>query len=274
MHDALTPVRALRALLLPALVIILFPLGASAADTRIEPEFSAAVGLFLTDQNSKTRISGDVDPGDEIDLEADLGVKNSDTVFRFDGYWRFAENHRVDVSVFDLSRSRSKELEKEFTWQDKLYTIDTQLDTDVDLSIYKVSYTWLFMKRDWGFLGATGGLYIADIGVRVAVRGLEGAAAGGGATAPLPVGGLRGAYYLSDRWTLRGAVEIFALEYEEYTGSLSDARVSIDYRATDRFSLGLGYNAVNFNIGIERGNFDGDFDWGYSGAIVYLKFDL
>ncbi|MFT7287017.1 MAG: hypothetical protein ACI87W_001126 [Halieaceae bacterium] len=238
-----------------------------------DPRFSVSVGAFFTDRDSKTRLDGTAGEGSDVDLEGDLGIDGSDTVLRLDGYWRFAEKHRIDFSVFDLSRTASTQIDKEFTWKDTTYSIDTQLDTSLDLSIYKASYSWLFMKRDWGFVAATAGLYVADMGVSISVPETN-SSEGGGVTAPLPVVGLRGEYNLNDRWSLRGSAEIFAVEYGDYSGSLSDIFAGIDFSATEHVALGLGFNAVQLDVGVEKSNFNGDFDWSYSGAMAYLKFDF
>ena len=73
-----------------------------------DSSFSLSVGAFLTERNSKARVdSTNGDRGTEVDLEDDLGLDNSDAVVRVDGFWRFAEKHRIDFSVFDLSRFAS-----------------------------------------------------------------------------------------------------------------------------------------------------------------------
>jgi len=39
-------------------------------------------------------------------------------------------------------------------------------------------------------------------------------------------------------------------------------------------SVGLGINSVKINVGIAKGNFDGDLDWRYDGGLLFLKFDF
>ena len=254
----------------PLLAAVVLLSGAGGLCAEEAPRFSVSVGAFFTERDSETRLDGSAGEGTEVDIERDLGVNGSDTVLRVDGYWRFAEKHRIDVSVFDMSRSASTAIDREFTWKDTTYTIDTQVDTSLDLSIYKIAYSWSFIQRDRGFLAATAGLYVADMGLRIAVPERN-ASESGGVTAPLPVAGLRGEYHLSDRWSVRGSGEIFVVEYGDYSGSLSDLFLGVDYSASKHVALGVGYNAVKLDVGVEKDNFNGRFDWSYGGALAYVK---
>ena len=236
--------------------------------------FSISLGVFLTDRESKSRLRGDLgDPAAEIDLESDLGLDRSDSVFRLDGYYRFNDRHRIDFSAFDLSRSKNRVIDEEITWGDTVYPINANIRSEFDLAIYKLAYTWSFMRRDKGYLGLTGGLYIASLGATISEPQL-GSAGSDSLTAPLPVVGLRGEYALSEKFTLRGSAELFALEYEEYDGKLTDFYLGIDYQLFEHTAVGLGLNTVQLDIGIDRDNFDGDFDWRYDGGLLFVRFDF
>jgi hypothetical protein len=235
--------------------------------------FSLSPGVFITDRDTDTRFDSSLGDGTDLDFESDLGLDASDTVFRVDGYFRFSERHRADFSVFDLSRKSSKQIERDIQWGDTSYSIDTVIESNVDLAIYKAAYTYSFLHRDTGYLGATIGVYVADASAGLAEQNL-GQAEVGELTAPLPVIGLRGQYALSDRWTFRASGEFFFVEYENVDGSLVDIYAGFDYRVLDHLSLGIGFNTVTIDVGATKNSFDGAIDWRYSGALVFLKFDF
>lgn len=236
--------------------------------------FSVSLGIFLTERESKTRIDGEVpDSGTPVDLENDLGFDKSDIVFRVDGVFRFNDKHRLDFSAFDLSRSASKQIQKDIEWNGEIFPIDTTVDATLDLNIYKVAYTWSFLRRDNGYIGATAGLYVADIGTSLAAESI-GRASSSGVTAPLPVLGLRGQYDFAEKWSLRGSAEVFAIEYGDYSGSLYDIYAGVDYQLFEHMAVGLGVNSVNLDVGVSKGNFDGNLDWTYSGGLLFFKFDF
>ena len=253
-----------------AIIALSIPADAAAQDEKL----SVSLGVFLTSRDSETRIDGQIpDSGTPVDLENDLGFDKSDTVFRVDGYYRFNDKHRIDASVFDLSRSASKQIEGEIDWNDTVYPIDTVVNASLDLSVYKLAYTWSFMRRDNGYLGVTGGLYVADIGTSLSAEA-NALSSSGGVTAPLPVVGLRGQYDFSEKWSLRGSAEIFALEYDDYSGSLYDVYAGLDYQVSDHVAVGVGVNSVRINVGVDKTNFNGELDWQYDGGLLFLKFDF
>ena len=266
-----TFVKRLSWLVIPASAMIFLPAAAVVAD---DDRGSISLGVFITDRDTETRIdTSEGDPGSDVDLENDLGLHRSDSVFRFDGYFKFNDRHRIDASWFDLSRSSTKQIDTEIVWNGTVYPIDTTIGSEFDLNIYKVSYTWSFMRRDNGFLGLSAGLYIADFKTSLSASEIGLREVGDG-TAPLPVIGLRGEHRFSEKWTFRGSGELFAFEYDNWDGSLVDLYVGLDYGFSDSFSLGLGYNSVTFDIGVAEQDFTGDIDWGYQGAMIFLKFDF
>lgn len=263
--------RGLRVVSGGAVIVLL--LLASTANAATDPRFSISVGAFFTDRDTKTSISGEAGAGTDVDLEDDLGLDNSDTVFRVDAYWRFAEKHRLDFNAFDLSRSGSKQIERDFTWGDTTYPVNTVVDATLDLAIYKVAYTWEFLKRDRSFLGATLGLYVMDVDSTLTGSLLSQNEAHD-LTAPLPVLGLRGEYRFADRWSLRSSGEIFFFEQGDFDGLLYDLFAGLDFSITDNIAIGVGINGVRLDLDVSKDRFQGNMDWEYQGALTYLKFDF
>jgi len=243
------------------------------ADTLDGDRFSLSLGVFLTDRDTDTRLDSSVGNGTDVDLEDDLGLSSSDSVFRLDGYFRFSERHRFDFSAFDLSRTSNKQIQRDIQWGDSLYNVDTVVETDFDLNIYKAAYTYSFMDSDDGYLGASIGVYVADSRVSIAEQNL-GQAEVGDISAPLPVIGLRGKRNISDRWTLRGSAEFFFIEIENIEGSLIDLFVGLDYAILDQLSIGVGANSVTLEVDAAQNDFTGKLNWQYNGGLAYLKFDF
>jgi hypothetical protein len=246
---------------------------ALAAGTLDGDRFSISLGMFFTDRDTETQLDGTTANGTPTDLESDLGLDSSDNVFRVDGYLRFNEKHRVDFSVFDLSRSNSKQIDREIQWGDSLYSVNTAINAKFDLTIYKAAYTYSFMQRENDYLGVTVGVYTADTKVSLSEQTL-GQVEVGDITAPLPVIGLRGEYEFADKWTFRASGEFFFVEFDNIDGSLVDLYVGVDYAVRDSISVGLGVNSVNLDIDASKTRFQGSLDWKYTGGLLFIKFDF
>ena len=261
--------------LIASIAVLFSALPAAAEQSAdIDDRFSLSLGMFFTDRGTTTRLNGDIpDSGTDVDLEGSLGFDKSDTVFRIDGYYRFNEKHRIDFSAFDLSRNASKQIDEEFIWNGETYPIDVMVKAELDLAVYKLAYTWSFMRRDNGYLGATAGLYVADIGTSISAESI-GQASSDGTTAPLPVLGLRGQYDFSEKWSFRGSAEIFAIDYDDYSGSLYDIYAGVDYQFSEHVAVGVGINSVGLDVEVAKNNFDGNLDWRYDGGLLFFKFDF
>ena len=259
----------------PGLVGVLsFALLATTAAADDDSRFSLSAGVFLTNWDSATQVNlTNTDTGDTVDLESDLGLDKSDSVFRIDGYYKFNDTHRVDFSAFNFSRSATRVIDREIEWQGDVYPVNTTVTAESDLQVYKLGYTYSFMRRDKGYLGVTGGLYVADIRARLAAENID-QRSGGSVTAPLPVIGARGEYRLSDKWTARASAEFFFIDYQDYTGSLTDLYAGVDYRLFGRAAIGVAYNSVRLDIGIDKSTLNSNLNWRYDGGLLFLKYDF
>jgi len=244
------------------------------AQSGVDDRFSISLGAFVTDRSTDTQLDSDMlGKGTVIDFEDDLGLDSSDTVFRIDGHYQFSQKHRVNFSVFDLSRDSSATILREIQYGEKVFPIDTVVNTSFDLNIYKLAYTYSLMQRDSGYLGVTLGIHIADSKIGLDEQGL-GQYELSSITAPLPVIGLRGEYEFTDRLTLGASGELFAFEFDNVDGQLVDLYVGIDYQIIDHIALGLGFNSVHFDVDAKKTNFSGSLDWQYSGALLFFKVDF
>ncbi len=262
-HDSVTLLLVCLALLVPGV--------ATAQDDK---RFSLSLGVFITDRSSETRVDGaDGSIGTPVDLESEFGLDASENVFRLDGYFKFNERHRIDFSVFDLSRDATRQIDTEITWRGIVFPINATVDSEIDFNIYKLAYTWSFLRREKGYLGLTGGLYIADVGAYLSAQNIADRA-GGAVTAPLPVIGLRGEYRFTDKWVFRASGELFGLEYEAMDGSLIDLYAGIDYRLFEHVAIGVGLNSVRLDVGVSASNLAGSLDWQYDGGLLFFKFDF
>jgi hypothetical protein len=244
------------------------------ATAQDDNRFSLSLGVFITDRTSATRVDGsDGSIGTPIDLESKLGLDTSEAVFRLDGYFKFNDRHRIDFSVFDLSRDATRQIDTEITWRGIVFPINATVDSKIDFNIYKLAYTWSFFRREKGYLGITGGLYVADVAANLSAENIADRA-GGDVTAPLPVIGLRGEYRFTDKWIFRASAELFGLEYEAMEGSLTDLYAGIDYRLFEHVAIGVGLNSVRLDVDVSDSDLAGSLDWQYDGGLLFFKFDF
>ena len=244
------------------------------AQSELDDRFSIGLGAFFTDRDTNTQLNSDtLGPGTEIDFEDDLGLVSSDSVFRLDGHYRFNEKHRIIFSVFDLSRDSSATIQRDIQFGDEIFLIDTVVNTNFDLRIYKLAYTYSLMQRDHGYLGVSIGIHTADSTIGLSEENL-GQTEISSITAPLPVLGLRGEYEFTDRLTLNANGEFLVVEFDNVKGSLVDLYLGIDYQVIEHVAVGIGFNSVTLDVDANKSDFSGTLDWRYDGALLFFKLDF
>lgn len=261
-------------LLSAAFVAQWLPLAASAQPNAGSERGSVMLGAFVATRDSHVRLDSDFGDGTDIDLEDGLGLDSSASVARIGGYFWFSRRHRFDAAYFDMSREASKRIEETIEFGDKVFVINTVLESEQKFSILKADYTFAALARDRGWLGVTGGLYVAKTTMTLSQATL-GQYESEDLTAPLPLFGLRGDWAATDRITLRGAMQWFAFQTPDVDGRLTDFYVGADYSFGERMAVGLAYDRVSNNIGAKEDNgFNGRLQWGYDGLLLYFKMDF
>ncbi len=266
--------------LFPAMLTVTASLAIFAAPAAAQGEQTArergslVFGTFITNRNTETRLDSSLGLGTDLDLESNLGLKSSMTVFRIGGDFWVGERHRFDASVFDLSRSASRPINETIDFGDQTFTINSVINTKNNLTIVKADYTYAFLNRDRGYLGITGGLYVGSTKLSLS-EAMLGTTESENLTAPLPVIGFRGNYDLTDKISLSGSAQWFGIDTGDVGGTLRDFYIAADYRLSNRWALGLAFNEVSMTITAEESRgFRGKLDWGYDGWLAYLKLDI
>ena len=233
-----------------------------------------SLGAFITDRDTEGRLDSDtLGLGTVIDAEDDLGLDSSDTVVRLDAYYRFNPRHRIDFSIFDLSRDATAIIDESIQFGDEIFDINSTISSEYDLTVYKMAYTYSFLQGNKGYLGVTGGLYVLSNDISL-TESNTGQFESDGLTAPLPVIGFRGDYHLTPRLMLRSSAELFGIEFDDVDGSLFDFYIGLDYHFLDNFAVGLGYNNVTLDVDADGSEFKGALDWSYDGVLLHALYSF
>jgi hypothetical protein len=151
---------------------------AVAADEAIafgKESFKLSLGYYRPNFNSRVAVGvpGATPPGD-IDPEQDLGLDKSLGGARFDGYWRFADRHRLYFGYYNLDRSASKVLTKDIGPIEipSLGVNDTILagsDVSIDAKweVFILGYEYSFYKTDTLEFAGLVGLNVAQRNCRL-----------------------------------------------------------------------------------------------------------
>jgi hypothetical protein len=228
------------------------------------------IGQFNTSVTLRTE---DVPIGIFIDLESDLGLTDSVVVPRGMFSYRFSRRHQLNLGYFRIQRDRTVRFEEELEIGDEVFPIGVNVRAWTDFAIYKAAYTWLFYDRDKVVLGATFGLNIIDFDIGLSaestIPGVGVIRESAGATAPLPILGLRLAYRATPKINLAVTADTLLVEYDKYSGTFLDVYAIVSWRFAEHFSVGGGINFANIDVNLDE-EWVGSFRHHYRGVSVFM----
>lgn len=226
--------------------------------------------FFVTRASTTAELAaqaGLITAGTRIDFDDDLGVSDSESVGRIDGYYRFTRRSRIDFSYFKVDRSGTAVTPFDIDFGDIFIPAGTPVTSFFDEEVLRVAYGFSFYNVPKVELGLSAGLHISKVGLGIQAPTEADQAE---ATAPLPVVGVYLRYNLSPRWRLISRSEIFYIEIDDFKGALTDTRFSVEHQTFKNAGFGFGFNRIALSIEADDGEFRGEFDNTLSGFQVYV----
>jgi hypothetical protein len=241
-------------------------------------KFSIAVGGFVTESDTSIQVnSKTLGVGAVVDLETVLGVERSFSTYRIDARYRFGQSrrHEVEFHYFNSDRTGDKVLEEDLQIGDVIFPAGTGVVTDFELQFANIDYVYNFLMDDRVRFGASAGLHTTGVRLKVSETGgpnVEDEEF----TAPLPMIGLRAEVLMTERWRLKADVNLFYLEYDNYTGRLGDFILAVEYVPWKHFGIGAGLNSINYRIDADGdssvADFNGELDFQLTGFMLYGRY--
>lgn len=243
--------------------------------------YTFAIGQFLPAFDTKVRVAGeDVGTGDDVDVEDELNIDRTERSLYAAASWRFKPNHRMFVSYFRSERENSAVAEDEIQIGDEIYPVGASLDTKLTFDVVPINYAYSFKRTSNYELAVTAGLHWTSLTLDV-----QGSASAGNqdvdrsvtarVNAPMPLIGLLFDYAITPRWFTGVRGEVFWFDIATDTvgvgGTIGNLRLSTDYWITRNIGLGAAVNVFQIDIDVDRGDWDGNLQYGYVGPQIYAS---
>ena len=240
---------------------------------------SLSVGGFITSSSTELQInSNTLGAGAVVDLENLLGVDADKSTWRVDGFYRFGSSrrHQIDIHYYSSRRTGNRVLDEQIQIGDQVFPVNAVVDTKFDLSFINAEYSYAFFQDDRVRLAAAVGLHTTGVDLKLQQIGGAAQVEEESFTAPLPVFGLHGDVVLTDRWRIKGSVDLFYLSLSGYKGALADSMLAVEYLPFKHLGFGAGLNAVRIKAESDGNNdygldLNGELKFRFTGALLYLK---
>jgi hypothetical protein len=220
-----------------------------------------------------------------IDLENVLGLSENQSVARLDGYWRFAQRHRLGFGYYGLRRDATHVLADSIDIGGETWYFGAKVATDLEMDFFTLAYAYSFYQNErWEIAGTIGAYWVKvqttialaaeissppapnppgtpiQVGDRFESETVE---------APLPLLGLSFDYYFTPKLMTTFKVGYFQLSVNEFSGKILNVGAKLEYQFTKMFGLGLGYDSFHLNVDAEDAGDIAEIDYKYHGIQLY-----
>jgi hypothetical protein len=213
------------------------------------------------------KISGNAQVrGNEVDVVDDLGVDDSDNVFKIGGIIPINKSNYIDISYFSLSYSGSKELGKNVIFNGVTYNLNEQVSSKASADIFDVKYKiYPFSSNDiqLGFL--VGFKYLQT---EASISSLAHGSEKGSVDVALPEIGIGLKANIQNNIFVTGELSGLTLSYQDVSATLWELDIRAEYDIIPNAGVIGGYKYYKINP--EKDDDKIDFEVGglYLGAIV------
>ena len=243
----------------------------------LDDKFTFKLGATWLKTTGNFSSTLDGEPTDSLST-SDLGIDDRDADAYFDARWRFTDRWRLTFNYFRTDNDGSvqqnfNDLEFGDINASGFLGVDTKFKTD----FYVTQVGYSFLKNERAELGIGGGVHVVRFETKLTVSGTINGMGGSvqsdslDYTVPLPNVLGFGAYAITPKLSLEGGVGWFGLDYNDYDGSLVTAVANLEYRLTDHFGIGVGYNYVNMDLKIDKSSRKDKYDLDYKGPVAYVS---
>jgi hypothetical protein len=259
----------------PIFTLAVFALLSAGRAEGAEETLPDTFGLRLGGYNIRSattilrRDSANYPVGGYVDFADTLGGETEARVLRLDGFYRFDPHHALGYSWYDLKFTGSRVLGQDIQWGDTVYPLNTQVDSELRFSVYKVNYQYSLHNDKNVELGVLAGFHVMKVGIDLNAVGIS-RSTSETITAPLPVFGLFARYNFTPRFSAYYNYQWFFISIDDKVrGGLQDFILGAEYRVIENLALGLAYNRFALDIKAKRDASTTYVETDWNGGMLY-----
>lgn len=267
----------------PALLATVLLAIAAPECRALEPldTFSARLGGYVTDFETKMRADGQTEDGTRVDLERDLGLDQSNAIAMASLSWRPWDKHEFGLSYYRDSSDAERRIERDIEFDGVVYQASSTVRAGLDLDAYDIYYVYWAMDRDSWVLGPRLGLVWYSIGLDLSLEAdVNGNPVGSGqvsssVSADLPAPSIGGSWRWvpgNSDWRLSADLGYFSADINDIDADVTFGRFGVEWFPWENWGASLDYTLRRIDADAQRTSFDGNFrfiDSGLRLGVVY-----
>ena len=236
------------------------------------------IGLGVYRPSLKRRLGAD--PNDGGSAGESLDASDSQTTGLLNFRWRFTKNWSFQGTSWNTGSESEQTLTENFEFQGQEFQVGSNVRSGLDTSITRLFWGRSFFRRpstDWGV-----GLGLHSLNIDAFVEGqilaipgpvLEFRRESASASVPLPNLGIWYMHSWSPKWVVTTRLDWLDVTFEEFSGSMYDLSVGVNYQMSDHFGIGLAVNAFRLDVGVDSTEWTGELVYEQIGPLLNLTWN-
>lgn len=272
---------ALNRLFLTAIFATLFsnPVAAQTADDYhpfLSDKFNLEAGVFVPQISFGARVDGSL-PEEEIDFDQALNLDDNQSAASVNFRWRFGKKWSFWGQAWATNDTGKAVLEEDIEWEDVVFKKGTFAKGGVALDVVRAFFGREFSLGPQHELGIGLGLHWMNLDtflegeVIINDTTTDFQRASVSASFPLPNIGAWYMYSWSPKWLFQSRADWLSATIGDYSGSLWDAQVGINYQAFKNIGFGLYYNSFLLDVDVDKGDWRGSADFTQHGPLFTVS---
>lgn len=238
-------------------------------------------GMFVTNFQTDMQVGQSGVPiGATINTKEQLGMESDTGVFWLNGYYRFTDTQKMGFTYYTVKSNGNNHVDQ-IQWGPDTNITDAQVRSFFNMSIYELYYGYSFYHNDKVELQLTAGLHVMTFDLGLSADGYVNGTpnpyynSAHSVTAPLPVLGFKGDYYIIPKKLFVGyAAQYFFIKVDQYEGAFVSSTLNVDYRFMEHFGAGVGFNANSLGLKMTQGGTTVKLSNELNGVIAYLSYQF
>jgi outer membrane scaffolding protein for murein synthesis (MipA/OmpV family) len=236
------------------------------------PAVEFRLGAFNSSFDTEVQRSGAEGQSlEDIDIENLLGVADRKTMSQVDVRVRAGFYHRFQLNYLQSERNATTTLEQDLVLGDRTITAGSEVATATEWTLARFSYVYSLMRDGQKELSVKAGASHVRFSAELDEVGGQQPERLQFDTA-LPAFGAMGSLTLGGNWRLGADVDVFALDFDRYSGFMVFLGVDLERRFGEFFGVGAGYNFHSLRLTAKDEELGGEFDLRYQGPTLYFSF--
>ena len=242
----------------------------------VEPldTFSARLGGYITQFDTKVRGDTTTDRGTEIDFDKDLDLAQGNAIAYLGLTWRPWNDHEFGLNYYQDDASSERQINRTFEFNGTTYTANSTIHSESAIDTYEASYVWWAANNENWAAGPRLGLawYRFDLEIRLD-RDANGNPVSGArrdsVSADLPVPTLGASWRWvpagNEAWRVGADGGWFAANAGGLNADVWFGRIGVEWFPWENWGFSLDYTARKINGDADTSDFLGSLDFLDSG---------